>query len=74
MKNRLKQFLNKKFIAAKCRLANKLAENDGQFSMDSSIYIIIAIVVGGIVLALVISFIQADLGPTIKAKIMDFFN
>lgn len=74
MKNRVKQFLNKKVIAAKCRVANKLAENNGQFVMDHSVVFVLIIVLGGIALGLLTTFLTTDLAPTLKTKILDFFN
>lgn len=52
----------------------KLAEGDGEFVMNNGVVFVLVIVVGGIVLGLLTVFLQTDLAPTLKTKIMDFFN
>lgn len=81
MKKNLKNTLDKtarKICASlagkKCEARAKLAENSGQFVMDHAVVFVLIIVLGGIALALLTSFLQADMAPTLKSKIMEFFN
>ena len=52
----------------------KLAETSGQFSVDNVVVIVITVAVAAIVLGLIISFLQTDLAPAVKEKILDFLN
>lgn len=52
----------------------KLAENSGQFSADSAVYIVIAVAVGAVVLGIATGFIQNTLFPAIQGKILGFLN
>lgn len=81
MKKNLKNTLDKtarKICAAiagkKNEAMDKLTENSGQFVMDHAVVFVLIIVLGGIALALLTSFLQADMAPTLKSKIMEFFN
>ncbi|MEA4954810.1 MAG: hypothetical protein VB096_04785 [Pseudoflavonifractor sp.] len=81
MKKTLKNALDhaaRKFCAAvtvkKSAVREKLAENSGQFVMDHAVVFVLIIVLGGIALALLTNFLQSDMAPTLKSKIMEFFK
>lgn len=61
--------LNKKATACL-----KLAENRGDFVMDHAVVFVIIIVVAGIAILLLTTFLQTDMGPLLTQKIKDFFN
>lgn len=52
----------------------KLADERGQFVMDHAVVFVIILVVAAIVIALLTTFLQTDMAPLIKQKILDFFN
>ncbi len=52
----------------------KLSESSGQFVMDHAIVFVIALVLGGIVVGLLTTYVRTDLANTIKTKLNDFFN
>lgn len=79
MKNIFK-FINKKgcTVIRQCQIVRaaaqaKLAEENGQFVMEHALAFAIALGVGAIASALVISALQSDLAPAILAKIHSFF-
>ena len=52
----------------------KLSESSGQFVMDHAIVFVIALVLGGIVVGLLTTYVRTDLANTIMTKLNDFFN
>lgn len=77
LKNKLNAAMTKVYIRAQhrtARLKEALTDESGQFVMDHSIAFIIAIVLGGAALLLLKNFLNDDMAPTLKTKIMDFFN
>lgn len=52
----------------------KLAENSGQFVMDNAVVFVIILVIAGIVIALLTTFLRTDLAPLLTQKIRDFFS
>lgn len=52
----------------------KIRDDRGNFFMDHAVVFVLIIVIGGIVLALLTTYIQNDLATTIKSKISDFFT
>ena len=69
MKN-LVNNLKKKLTRALVRLQN----TDGQFVMDHAVIFVIIIVVGALVLGLLKTFVETDMAPVLKEKILAFFN
>lgn len=61
-------------IRTNCAVRLKLAEENGQFVVDHALVFVIAIALGGIALALLTTFLQTDLAPAIKDKVLDFMN
>lgn len=77
LKNALDNVTRKLCAAAavkKNEARQKLAENSGQFVMDHAVVFVLITVLGGIALALLTSFLQSDMAPTLKSKIMEFFK
>lgn len=66
--------LHAALLMKKGTIRMKLAENNGQFVMDHAVVFVLIIVLGGIALVLLTTFLQNDMAPTLKTKIMDFFN
>lgn len=52
----------------------KLAENSGQFVMEHAVTFVLIIVLAGIILVILTNFLQTDMAPTLKSKIMEFFK
>ena len=52
----------------------KLLSNDGQFVVDHAVVFVIIIVLGALALTLLKGFIETDMAPVLKEKIMAFFN
>jgi len=77
LKNNLNAAMTKAYIRAQLRAARMketLKDESGQFVMDHSIAFVIAIVLGGAALLLLKNFLNDDMAPTLKTKIMAFFN
>lgn len=73
----LKKLANKFAAQLVCRrqiALDKLAENNGQFVMDHAVVFVLILVLAGIALTLLTSFLNDDLAPTLRQKILDFFN
>ena len=64
--NNLKKKLNRALI--------RLQNTDGQFVMDHAVVFVIIIVVGALVLVLLKNFVETDMAPVLKEKILAFFN
>ena len=52
----------------------KLLSNDGQFVVDHAVVFVIIIVLGALVLTVLKNFVETDMAPVLKEKIMAFFN
>ncbi len=52
----------------------KLAENKGQFVMDHAVVFAIILVLGGIAMALLTTFMRTDMAPLLTQKVRDFFS
>lgn len=52
----------------------KLRSQEGQFVVDNGVVLLIIVVVGAIVLGLFKGFVNDDLAPAIKDKMLAFFN
>ena len=52
----------------------KLHSQEGQFVVDNGVVLLIIVVVGAIVLGLFKNFVNDDLAPAIKDKMLAFFN
>lgn len=77
LKNNLNAAMTRAYIRAQLRatrLKETLKDESGQFVMDHSIQFVIAIVLGAAALLLLKNFLNNDMAPTLKTKIMDFFN
>lgn len=80
----MKKFINRatsirrdlavKFTMALSDVKTKLTAKDGQFVVDHAVVFVLIIVLGGIALALLTTFLQNDMAPTLKTKILEFFN
>lgn len=55
-------------------LKHKLHSEKGQFVVDNGVVLLIIVVVGAIVLGLFKTFVNDDLAPSIRQKMLDFFN
>lgn len=52
----------------------KLKADDGQFVMDHAVVFVLILALAAIALGLLITFMKTDLAPTLRTKIMEFFN
>ena len=52
----------------------KLDNNNGAFVMDHAAVFVLILVLAGIALVLLTNFLQDDMAPTLRDKIMKFFN
>lgn len=59
---------------AKFNAQFKLAEENGQFVVDHAVVFVLIIVLGGIALGLLTAFLNTDLAPALKGKILGFLN
>lgn len=55
------------------RVREKLSEEKGQFVMDHAVVFVLIIVLGGIALVLLTTYLQNDLSNTLRDKINEFF-
>ena len=56
------------------RLKETLRDESGQFVVDHAVVFVIIIVLGALALAALKVFVTNDMAPTLKNKIMEFFN
>ncbi len=56
------------------RARRALAGNEGQFVADNAVVVVIIVAVGAVALVVLIGFLQSDLAPAVKDKILDFLN
>lgn len=78
MKN-IRKLINKKCCDLIGRLHSlrevtkvKLAEENGQFVVDHAVVFVICIAIGGIVLLALTTFVNTDMAPALKNKILGF--
>ena len=78
MKNVFKS-INRKCCAVISRLQAlraatraKLAEENGQFVVDHAVVFVICIAIGSIVLVALTTFVNTDMAPALKNKILGF--
>lgn len=77
LKNDLNAAMTKAYIRAQlrtARLKDTLKDESGQFVMDHAVVFVIILVLGALALLLLKNFLNDDLAPTLKTKIMAFFN
>ncbi len=77
LKNTLNAAMTKAYIRARLyavRMKDTLKDESGQFVVDHSLQFVIAIVLGALGLMLLKNFLTNDMAPTVKTKIMEFFN
>ena len=77
LKNTLNAAMTKVYIRAKLRagrLKETLRDESGQFVGDHAVGFVIIIVLGALALAALKVFVTNDMAPTLKNKIMEFFN
>lgn len=77
LKNNVSAAMTKAYIHAQlgiARMKEILKDESGQFVMDHTVAFVLTIVLGGAVLLLLKAFLTDDLAPTLKTKIMAFFN
>lgn len=73
--NRVKNIVGRAKTAATraiCATQLKLAEENGQFVMDNAMVFVIIVVAAGIVIGLFTAFLNTDLAPALKTKILGF--
>ena len=77
LKNTLNAAMSKAYIRARlytARMKDTLKDESGQFVMDHAVVFVIIIVLGALALLLLKNFLNNDMAPTLKNKIMEFFN
>lgn len=77
LKNALNAAMTKAYIRTRLhtdRMKKVLKDESGQFVMDHAVVFVIIIVLGGVALLLLKNFLNNDMAPTLKGKIMEFFN
>ncbi|WP_293009828.1 MULTISPECIES: DUF6133 family protein [unclassified Oscillibacter] len=77
LKNTLNAAMTKVYIRARLyvlRMKDTLKDESGQFVMDHAVVFVIIIVLGALALLLLKNFLNNDMAPTLKTKIMEFFN
>lgn len=77
LKNNLNAAMTKAYIRAQLRTAHlkdTLKDESGQFVMDHAVVFVIILVLGALALLLLKNFLNDDLAPTLKTKIMAYFN
>ena len=77
LKNNLNAAMTKAYIRVQlrtARLKDTLKDESGQFVMDHAVVFVIILVLGALALLLLKNFLNDDLAPTLKTKIMAFFN
>lgn len=50
----------------------KLAEENGQFVMDNGVVFAIIVALAGVAIGLLVAFLNTDLAPALKTKILGF--
>ncbi len=77
LKNTMNAAMTKAYIRARlyaARMKDTLKDESGQFVMDHAVVFVIIIVLGALALLLLKNFLNNDMAPTLKNKIMEFFN
>ena len=62
------------FIAQKYKMRHAIANNSGENYVDSAVKILIAVVLGGLLLAGLYALFGDVVMPTLKSKIQQMFN
>jgi len=73
----MKNLMNK--IAIRTKLAamgakEKLTNRDGDFILDHAMVFVIILIVGGISIALLVTYLQGDFSTLVSDKVTEFFN
>ncbi|MEA4993933.1 MAG: hypothetical protein VB060_08915 [Oscillibacter sp.] len=77
LKNTLNAAMTRAYIRARLyvlRMKETLKDESGQFVMEHSTTFMIILVVASLSLLLLKNFLNNDMAPTVKTKIMEFFN
>lgn len=77
MKNLIKTTMDKfvmNLMTKKAVAERKLTEQRGDFVMDHAVVFVIILVIAGIGITLLTTFLQTDMAPLLTQKIKDFFN
>lgn len=77
LKNNFNDAMTKAYIRARLhasRLKDAMTDESGQFVMDHSVQFVLILVLAGIALVLLKDWLQNTMAPTMKTKIMEFFN
>lgn len=77
MKNLIKNSMDKlvmNLMAKKTVARHKLTEQRGDFVMDHAVVFVIILVLAGIGITLLTTFLQTDMAPLLTNKIKGFFN
>jgi len=75
--NTMKTVITRLYIRTLCQKARMkaiLQNESGDFVADKGTVAVIIIVLGGIALALATTFLKDSLAPTLKEKLLAFFN
>lgn len=75
--NTMKTMITRLYIRTLCqkaRIKAVLKDESGDFVTNNATVAVIIIVLGGIALALATTFLKDSLAPTLKEKLLAFFN
>ena len=75
--NKINNAMTKAYIRAQihaAQLKETMKDESGQFVMDHSVVFFLIVVCAGIALVLLKDWRQNTMAPTLKAKVMEFFN
>jgi hypothetical protein len=74
MITKIKDNVSKKIMRKYIIINNKLKEKSGEGFIDSAVKILIAVVIGGLLLAGLYLLFDDTILPTLKQRITDMFN
>lgn len=77
LKNKIAAALTRTYLRAKRTgdaVKERLESNEGQFVVDHAVVFVIILVVGALALTLLRTLMNETLAPTVRQKILDFFN
>lgn len=75
--NKIGKTTTKAYVATQmsiCEALKKLKEKDGTFFVENAMGIVIAVALGGLVIALLFALFKDNIAPQTSTKVNDFFN
>jgi len=72
--NSVKDKFNRKSVEICCKAKSTLTNECGEFYIDKTVGIIIAVVVGALLLGIVYAFIKTNVGTTLTTEINKLWN